>query len=460
MSEIIKNKLKEVGCDKIQEQATIKVKNKNITYDLIGFIDGQAKIGIDKSQDDEDTKQIGLLSILSQSDKIDYYGSYNHNTQQFKWYKLTEGNISQLDEIPILKERTEINLEDVKKQLVKLFSLLRGQEKTELKFIKLFLGVMNSNKSKNNLTEAPILEQIQESYQQLVKNSSYKLEGEISVSDSKVDNILNELLVMNLSNFENKELLFLVDEVLMEGCKKSSGVKIIPPAIAKAIDKTFAQSKREVTTIIDGAAGIGQLLTAAKHNFPQGQAIGVGKDNYQIELAKLRSLFLGQDNKFEIFNSLKLKGDTARAKLNLEQGADLIVSMPEVGININDQDLLSDYETATKSRMKIEELYVELYLDFLIPGGYLALVLPERILTNSRTENIRKFMLDKAILKAVISLPKNINRNIAAMQSSLVIMKKKETEGEEQSDVFMATPENEERLDEVVQEMIDWGELL
>lgn len=64
-------------------------------------------------------------------------------------------------------------------------------------------------------------------------------------------------------------------------------------------------------------------------------------------------------------------------------------------------------ETAESLRhLPIEVLFVERFVSLCRPGGYLAIVLPEGIFSNTRWRFVREWLLKRVTLQAIVSLPR------------------------------------------------------
>jgi len=96
-------------------------------------------------------------------------------------------------------------------------------------------------------------------------------------------------------------------------------------------------------------------------------------------------------------------------------------------------------------------LFIDRCLQLLKPGGFLMMVVPDGILSNSGDQYVREYIMGKknsvtgefeggkAILKAVISLPsESFKLSGAGAKTSLLYVQKKQHEGERQGAVFMA----------------------
>ena len=136
---------------------------------------------------------------------------------------------------------------------------------------------------------------------------------------------------------------------------------------------------------------------------------------------------------------------------------DLILTNPPFGSTITkaEKPYLSGYElgkvkdakgkSKDRPRQNSEVLFIERIWEFLKPGtGKAAIVLPDGILTNSSSQYVRDFMLEKFQLLAVVSLPQCAFAHFGAGVKASIIFVRKRNENEIISDdeaIFMAAPE-------------------
>ena len=136
---------------------------------------------------------------------------------------------------------------------------------------------------------------------------------------------------------------------------------------------------------------------------------------------------------------------------------DLILTNPPFGskINLAEKPYLSGYElgniydkkgqTKPRKNQSSEILFIERIWDFLKPGGKTAIVLPDGVLTNSSSQYVRDFMLEKFQLLAVVSLPQSAFAHFGAGVKASLIFARKRIANERPNDneaIFMAAPEN------------------
>lgn len=163
---------------------------------------------------------------------------------------------------------------------------------------------------------------------------------------------------------------------------------------------------------------------------------------------------------------------------------DLILTNPPFGSTINkvEKPYLSTYtlgkvtdakgKEKERPRQSSEILFIERIYDFLKPGkGKAAIVLPDGVLTNSSSQYVRDFILEKFQLLAVVSLPQCAFAHFGAGVKASVIFVRKRGENEtpdENEAVFMAAPEligydatgrdTESQLDEIIRKYDEFQE--
>ncbi len=102
-----------------------------------------------------------------------------------------------------------------------------------------------------------------------------------------------------------------------------------------------------------------------------------------------------------------------------------------------------NFEKTSKHQNKVSRdvLFIERDLNFLKPGGRMAIVLPQGVLNNTQMEYVRKFILSKARLLAVVGLHGNTFKPHTGTKTSILFLQKwKEDEQiPEDYPIFMAT---------------------
>jgi type I restriction enzyme M protein len=80
--------------------------------------------------------------------------------------------------------------------------------------------------------------------------------------------------------------------------------------------------------------------------------------------------------------------------------------------------------TLRKERQAVEILFLERFFDLTKEGGYIRVVLPINIFSNTDLEYVRAFILDRAEVEAIISLPRNLFHDTPAKTAILFARKK------------------------------------
>ena len=138
---------------------------------------------------------------------------------------------------------------------------------------------------------------------------------------------------------------------------------------------------------------------------------------------------------------------------------DAILTNPPFGsqIPIDDPHILEQFELARfgtsdrqrRTSMPPEQLFIERCLQLLRPGGRMAIVLPDSILSNPGLSFIREWLLKRARVVASIDLPTETFEPHTGTQTSVLLLQKKTDEeinlesasGQEREyEVFMAMP--------------------
>lgn len=146
-----------------------------------------------------------------------------------------------------------------------------------------------------------------------------------------------------------------------------------------------------------------------------------------------------------IQNSLDKNFHFETADNNAQGKFDMVFTNPPFGAKVEvDQEIAERYELNSKAP---EILFIEACYNFLKPGGKMAIVLPDGILGNPATENVRLWILRHFKLLASVDLPLETFLPQVGVQASLLFLQKKtdsemlNTIEDEDYDVFMAIVE-------------------
>jgi type I restriction enzyme M protein len=109
---------------------------------------------------------------------------------------------------------------------------------------------------------------------------------------------------------------------------------------------------------------------------------------------------------------------------------DLLMANPPFAGEIKQSDMLAPYELAHKKDGKLEKavdrdlLFVERNLDFLRPGGRMALVLPQGRFNNSSDQRLREFIMERCRVLAVVGLHPNTFKPHTGTKTSVLFIQK------------------------------------
>lgn len=138
----------------------------------------------------------------------------------------------------------------------------------------------------------------------------------------------------------------------------------------------------------------------------------------------------------------------------------------------DEKRILEQYEIAklsgslTKS-LKSNIMFIERYFDLLKPGGKLLTVIDESVLNTEgqgkAMQRFRKWLRERFVIRAIISLPKNTFVNAdAGVKTSVLYLTKRSSPTEEQPSIFMAMSQDVGHNDtgRMISEWGDLGEIL
>lgn len=188
------------------------------------------------------------------------------------------------------------------------------------------------------------------------------------------------------------------------------------------------------------------------HDFAEKNLYGI-EINEQISRVAKMNMIIHDDGHTNIITNDGLKNNRSveieNRNLNFQDGAfNLIMTNPPFGSTIKadevsyfkeyelfeknlgftePKDRIADDNSKTKWRVSqsTEILFLERCHKYLCDGGYLAVVIPDGILTNSTSQYVRDWMVEKFRIMAVVSLPQHTFSHVkAGVKSSILFMKK------------------------------------
>lgn len=204
-----------------------------------------------------------------------------------------------------------------------------------------------------------------------------------------------------------------------------------------------------------------ELLAVKRKELASKYIAGIDKDSFLAKVTKAYMAIIG-DGRGGIFceNSLVPPEEwNQKTRQKIELGKfDVLITNPPFGtkIPVKGERILKQYELGFKWKFNKETkgwertnklqdkqppqiLFIERCLQLLKPGGRMGIVLPDGILGNVTDGYIRKFILDKAKILAVVDMPPETFQPSTSTKTSLLFLqKKKEGERDENYPIFMA----------------------
>jgi type I restriction enzyme M protein len=109
---------------------------------------------------------------------------------------------------------------------------------------------------------------------------------------------------------------------------------------------------------------------------------------------------------------------------------DILMANPPFAGDIKQTDMLAPYELARKANGKLENkvgrdlLFIERNLDFLRPGGRMAIVLPQGRFNNASDQRVREFIAERCRILAVVGLHPNTFKPHTGTKTSVLFVQK------------------------------------
>ncbi|MDD2666648.1 MAG: N-6 DNA methylase [Methanocellales archaeon] len=207
---------------------------------------------------------------------------------------------------------------------------------------------------------------------------------------------------------------------------------------------------------IAGGVITGKELSTPAKNFAQNNIYGIDFAKEAVKIAKAINLIVG-DGKSHIYgggphgNSLNpltwndevkaglrprllrfpedLENDRDNQNRFLYFDFDILMTNPPFAGTVKERDILRLYQLADKNGRLVKQigrhiLFLNRSLQFIRPGGRMAIVLPQGLLNNTNTEYIRRFIIDEARILAVVGLHGNTFKPHTGTKTSVLFIQK------------------------------------
>jgi len=227
-----------------------------------------------------------------------------------------------------------------------------------------------------------------------------------------------------------------------------------PKAHEFVIDPACGSAGFLLHSVMWVAGGVisGKPLPEQAKNFAQNKIYGIDFAKKAVKIAKAINLIVG-DGKSHIYKDnslaphtwgdetksglrgrlLRFPDDPEKDKENQEKflyfDFDVLMTNPPFAGTIKDRDILRLYKLTEKNGKWINKidrhiLFLERSLQFLKPGGRMAIVLPQGLLNNTSAEWIRRFIIEEARILAVVGLHVNTFKPHTGTKTSVLFLRK------------------------------------
>lgn len=207
---------------------------------------------------------------------------------------------------------------------------------------------------------------------------------------------------------------------------------------------------------IAGGVITGKELPAPAKNFAQNNIYGIDFAKEAVKIAKAINLIVG-DGKSHIFGGgphgnslnpltwddevkaglrprlLRFTDDPEKDRDNQNRflyfDFDCLMTNPPFAGTVKERDILRLYQLADKNGRLVKQigrhiLFLDRSLQFIRPGGRMAIVLPQGLLNNTNAEYIRRFIVDEARILAVVGLHGNTFKPHTGTKTSVLFLQK------------------------------------
>ena len=324
---------------------------------------------------------------------------------------------------------------------------------------------------KNLKAKTELENRVRALYEEGRKKDSEVFKEDIKLDKHKIFTVVQYLQDINLSATELDAKGLAFQSFMGEFFRGDFGQFFTPDAIVQIIVKAIGVKKDY--KVLDTSCGSGGFLLHALraireeadelyseksakwfnywHDFAEKRLFGI-EINEQISRVAKMNMIIHDDGHTNIITNDGLKNsriETENRNLHFQDGTfDLIMTNPPFGSTIKADEVsyYKEYElferhtgiTELKERIaddnnknkwrpsqSTEILFMERCHRYLSEGGYLAIVIPDGILTNATSQYVRDWITEKFRIIAVVSLPQHTFAHVkVGVKSSILFLKK------------------------------------
>jgi type I restriction enzyme M protein len=196
--------------------------------------------------------------------------------------------------------------------------------------------------------------------------------------------------------------------------------------------------------VIDPACGTGSFLLGCldyvhqnsadkADEFAANRLYGMERMRDIVSIAKTNMILHGGDySKVFCADSLLQLPDEVHAVVK-QGGFDVVLVDPPLG---SQQIEAREYRLGEHAQASV--LFIERALQLAKPRGRIGVIVPENVLFAENLRHVRSFVMEKAFVRAIVSLPNGAYLPFTALRANALILEKKEHDQDVEYDVFMA----------------------
>ena len=218
-------------------------------------------------------------------------------------------------------------------------------------------------------------------------------------------------------------------------------VQLLSPKARDVVIDPFCGSGHFLIEALDFVKAHGDHTSAQFHDFALGRLHGIEKSERMVRVAMTDMWLHGEGRS-------RIRYDDALLPLNHYsdfdgESFDVVLTNPPFGVDLPKEALagLGPFEILNDRRgdpnsISLEIVAIDRCLELLRPGGRMAIVLPDGILSNRGTDYVRAWIRSKALLKAVVSLPIETFTPFGANIKTSILVLRKAKAGEKMPDKY------------------------
>ncbi|GLC31162.1 SAM-dependent methyltransferase [Clostridium omnivorum] len=262
------------------------------------------------------------------------------------------------------------------------------------------------------------------------------------------DSLDRLLSILNGLPVKSKHYHSILNSLIQKVMATKAGEVITPANLLNIIGKVTKELNIKDGKVINLGSGVGSLLREARENSSANVYEGIELNVNLISQSSIINILCG-------YSDITIKNDDAFRLGNTEE-YNLTLINPPMGLKVK-KDTLEGLDIAEgRGMVNITEAFIEKSINITIPGGYVICVVPEGILFAGTSKAIRDIILKKTIVKSIISLPASTFRPFTGVQTSLLILRKKDKSTNTPKDLFIGKIDSFDDTDDVLNGFSKW----